>query len=117
MDIPSLSSRDTALYIFKQFHQRLAVFKYEYMEADSLNYEQILYGKDENGKPYTLSQKQIARKKALDQNGSLLASSESQIFIDPDPSQLTIRQHFFQNINTNLQLLRCRRSESQSRSI
>ena len=75
---------DTALYIFKQFHQRLAIYTYEHMEADSLNYEQILYEKDENGKPYKLSQKQIARKKALDQNGFFLASSEGQIFIDPD---------------------------------
>ena len=75
---------DTALYIFKQFHQRVAQYTYDHMEADSINYEQILYGKDENGKPYTLSQKQIARKKALDQNGFLLASSEGQMFIDPN---------------------------------
>lgn len=76
--------RDTALYIFKQFHQRVAVYSYEHMDADSLNFEQILYEKDEDGKPYKLSQKQIARKKALDQNGFLLASSEGQTFIDPN---------------------------------
>jgi hypothetical protein len=80
----SAETCDTAFYIFKQYHQRVAVYTYGHMETDSLNYEQILYGKDENGKPYTLSQKQIARKKALDQNGFLLASSEGQTFIDPD---------------------------------
>ncbi len=76
--------RDTALYIFEQFHSRVSMYTYLRMETDSINYEQILYEKDENGKPYKLSQKQIDRKKALDQNGFLLASSEGQTFIDPN---------------------------------
>lgn len=75
---------DTALYIFKQFHLQLSTYAYWHMEADSINYEQILYEKDENGKPYKLSQKQIARKKTLDKNGFKLASSEGQLFLDQD---------------------------------
>lgn len=75
---------DTALYIFKQFHMQLFTYAYWHMEADSVNYEQILYEKDENGKPYKLSQKQIARKKMLDKNGIILASSEGQVFLDED---------------------------------
>ena len=75
---------DTALYIFKQYHWRMSVYIYWNMEADSVNYEQILYKKDENGKPYPLSKKQIARKKALDKNGFILASSEGQLLLDQD---------------------------------
>ncbi|HUP11616.1 MAG TPA: hypothetical protein VM187_05380 [Niastella sp.] len=75
---------DTALFIFKQFHYRLSVYSYWHMGADSISYEQILFEKDENGKPYKLSQRQIARKKTLDRNGFLLASSEGEVFIDQD---------------------------------
>jgi hypothetical protein len=75
---------DTALYIFKNFHSSLSTYLYLNMEADSVNYEQIHYKKDENGKPYKLSPKQLARKRALDKNGFNLASSEGQLFIDPD---------------------------------
>jgi hypothetical protein len=83
---------DTALYIFKQFHWRLSYFLNYNAEADSVNYEQIVYQKDENGKPYPLSKKQIARKKVLDKNGFSLFSSEGQVFIDQDLQ--FISQHF-----------------------
>ncbi len=76
--------RYCGLLFSKQFHWRLSTYLYWHMDADSINYEQILYKKDENGKPYKLSPKQIARKKELDKNGFLLASSEGQVFIDQD---------------------------------
>jgi len=78
---------DTAFYIFNQFHSRLTNYLNWHMEADSINYEEIAYGTDMEGKKAMLSKKQKARKKALDKNGIYLNSEEGSAYMEQD-------QHF-----------------------
>jgi hypothetical protein len=75
---------DTAFYIFNQFHSRLSSFLNWHMEADSINYEQIAYGTDGEGKKAVLSKKQKARMKALDKNGIYLNSEEGTAYMEQD---------------------------------
>ena len=89
---------DTALYIFNQFHSRLSKYLNEHMEADSINYEEIAYGTDMEGKKAMLSKKQIARKKALDKNGIYLNSEEGTAYMEQD--RHFIAQRFGKYVST-----------------
>lgn len=74
---------DTAFYIFNQFHYRLSLYLYWHMDADSMNYEDMVFP-DEQGKMRPLSKKQIARKKVINKNGFTLQGSEGSAFINQD---------------------------------
>ncbi|HEX6428093.1 MAG TPA: hypothetical protein VF008_10425 [Niastella sp.] len=71
---------DTAFYIFNQFHSRLSSYLDSHTEADSIEYLQFFYA-EENGKPYPLSQKHKAIKRALDNNGFGMEPMEGAVLI------------------------------------
>jgi hypothetical protein len=90
---------DTAYYIFNQFHYRLSLYLYWHMEADSMNYEDMVFP-DEQGKMRPLSKKQIARKQVIEKNGYLLEGSEGSAFINQD--QHFISQQFGKYVSTGM---------------
>src|SRR5688500_1781514 len=71
---------DTAFYIFNQFHCRLSSYLDGHMEADSIDYLQFFYV-GENEKPYPLSKKHKAIKRALENNGFRMEPMEGAVLI------------------------------------